>query len=179
VAPLLLDPLRAVRMEAAVRLADTPDAELEPYQREARAKALAEYRRAMAHALDFAFAGHNLGNLAARLGDAATAEKYYRTAIAIDDLFYPAKANLAVILNSQGRNDEAEALLRSILASDPDQVETAYSLGLLLAEMGRYTEAEVLLARAAAAMPEHEGAQRNLAAIRAYLAQNGVNSASR
>ena len=179
VPPLLLDPLRAVRMEAAVRLADTPDAELEPYQREARAKALAEYRRAMAHALDFAFAGHNLGNLAARLGDAATAEKYYRTAIAIDDLFYPAKANLAVILNSQGRNDEAEALLRSILASDPDQVETAYSLGLLLAEMGRYTEAEVLLARAAAAMPEHEGAQRNLAAIRAYLAQNGVNSASR
>ena len=177
VAPLLLDPLRAVRMEAAVRLADTPDAELEPYQREARAKALAEYRRAMAHALDFAFAGHNLGNLAARLGDAATAEKYYRTAIAIDDLFYPAKANLAVILNSQGRNDEAEALLRSILASDPDQVETAYSLGLLLAEMGRYTEAEDLLARAAAAMPEHEGAQRNLAAIRAYLVQTGTNPA--
>jgi predicted CXXCH cytochrome family protein len=171
VAPLLLDPLRTVRMEAAVLLADAPDAQLEPYQREARATALAEYRQAMAHNLDFAFAGHNLGNLAARLGDAATAEKYYRTAIAIDDLFYPAKANLAVILNGEGRNDEAEALLQSILASDPEQYETAYSLGLLLAEMGRYTEAEALLARAAAGMPDHEGARRNLEAIRAYLAQ--------
>ena len=177
VAPLLLDPLRAVRMEAAVRLADTPDAELEPYQREARAKALAEYRRAMAHTLDFAFAGHNLGNLAARLGDAATAEKYYRTAIAIDDLFYPAKANLAVILNAEGRNDEAAALLLSILESDPSQYDAAYSLGLLLAEMGRYTEAETYLARAAAGMPGHEGAQRNLGAIRAYLVQTGANPA--
>ena len=179
VAPLLLDPLRAVRMEAAVLLADTPDAELEPYQREARAKALAEYRRAMGHTLDFAFAGHNLGNLAARLGDAATAESYYRTAIAIDDLFYPAKANLAVILNSQGRNDEAEAVLRSILESDPEQFETVYSLGLLLAEMGRYDEAESFLAQAAAGMPSHEGAQRNLEAIRAYLAQTGAVPESR
>jgi tetratricopeptide (TPR) repeat protein len=171
VAPLLFDPLRAVRMEAAVLLADAPDDQLEPYQREARATALTEYRQAMAHNLDFAFAGHNLGNLAARLGDAATAEKYYRTAIAIDDLFYPAKANLAVILNSEGRNEEAEALLRSILENDPEQYETAYSLGLLLAELGRYTEAEALLARAAAGMPDHEGARRNLEAIRAYLAQ--------
>jgi predicted CXXCH cytochrome family protein len=179
VAPLLLDPLRAVRMQAAVQLADTPDTLLEPYQREARAKGLAEYRSAMAHSLDFAFAGHNLGNLAARLGDAATAEKYYRTAIAIDDLFYPAKANLAVILNAEGRNDEAEALLRSILASDPNQYETAYSLGLLLAEMGRYGEAETYLARAAAGMPDHPGAARNLSAVRAYLTQVGGGSDTR
>jgi hypothetical protein len=179
VAPLLSDPLRAVRMQAAVVLADTPDSMLEPYQREARAKGLAEYRRAMEHSLDFAFAGHNLGNLAARLGDMGTAEKYYRTAIAIDELFYPAKANLAVILNSEGRNDEAEALLRSILDSDPEQYETAYSLGLLLAEMGRYDEAESYLARAAAGMPDHEGAARNLRAIRDYLAQVGDTAAAR
>jgi hypothetical protein len=52
VPPLLLDPLRAVRMQAAVLLADAPDAQLEPYQREARAEGLAEYLRAMAHVLD-------------------------------------------------------------------------------------------------------------------------------
>ena len=171
VAPLLLDPLRAVRMQAAVLLADVPDAQLEPYQREARAEGLAEYRRSMAHTLDFAFAGHNLGNLAARLGDVATAEKYYRTAIAIDELFYPATANLAVILNAEGRNDEAATLLLSILESDPEQYEAAYSLGLLLAEMGRYAEAESYLARAAAGMPGHPGARRNLSAIREYLDQ--------
>jgi tetratricopeptide (TPR) repeat protein len=171
VSPLLLDPLRAVRMQAAVLLADAPDTLLKPYQLEARAEALAEYERAMSHSLDFAFAGHNLGNLYARTGDAVKAERFYRAAIAIDDLFFPAKANLAVVLNAQGRNDEAESLLRSILDADPDQFEAAYSLGLLLAEMGRYQEAERFLARAAAGMPEHLGAARNLRAIRDYLAQ--------
>jgi Flp pilus assembly protein TadD len=87
--------------------------------------------------------------------------------------------NLAVILNAEGRNDEAEALLRSILESDPDQYEAAYSLGLLLAEINRYSEAESYLARAAAGMPDHEGAKRNLRAIREYLAQVGGSSSTR
>jgi len=173
VAPLLFDPMRAVRMQAAVQLADAPDQLLKPYQREALADTLAEYRKAMEHSLDFAFAGHNLGNLAARLGDAAEAERYYRAAVSIDDLFYPAKANLAVLLNARGQNEEAEAILRSILEAYPEQHEVAYSLGLLLAEMGRYTEAESYLARAAAGMPDHPGAERNLRAIREYLAQRG------
>jgi len=170
-APLLFDPVKAVRMQAAVQLADTRDELLKPYQREALGETLAEYRRAMEYSLDFAFAGHNLGNLSTRLGDAAAAEEYYRTAIAIDDLFYPAKANLAVLLNAQGRNDEAEALLRSILEAYPEQHDVAYSLGLLLAEMGRYPEAERYLAQAAAGMPGHPGAERNLRAVRDFLAQ--------
>jgi predicted CXXCH cytochrome family protein len=170
VAPLLLDPVRAVRMQAAVQLADIPDRLLKSYQLRALSDALTEYRKAMEHSLDFAFAGHNLGNLAARLGDVAEAERYYRTAISIDDLFYPAKANLAVLLSAQGRNEEAEALLRSILEAYPEQYDVAYSLGLLLAEMGRYQEAESYLARAAAGMPGHPGVQRNLRAVRDYLA---------
>ena len=127
----------------------------------------------MEYSLDFAFAGHNLGNLAARLGDAAEAERYYRAAVTIDDLFYPAKANLAVLLNARGENDEAEALLRSILIAYPEQHEVAYSLGLLLAEMGRYVEAEAYLAQAAENMSDHAGAARNLSAIREYLARHG------
>jgi tetratricopeptide (TPR) repeat protein len=167
--------LKAVRMQAAVRLADAPKELLKPYQREALAQALAEYKKAMAYSLDFSFAGHNLGNLYARLGDTGEAEKYYREAIAIDDLFYPAKVNLAVVLNSQGRNDEAEALLREVLEAFPAQHDVEYSLGLLLAEMGRYAEAEFWLARAAEGMPDHPGARRNLQAIREYLDQVGRN----
>jgi tetratricopeptide (TPR) repeat protein len=176
VAPLLFDPMRAIRMQAAVRLADVSNELLKPYQREARREVLAEYEVAMEYSLDFAFAGHNLGNLAVRLGDSQKAEDYYRTAIEIDDLFYPAKANLAVLLNAAGRNDEAEGLLRSILESYPEQHEVAYSLGLLLAEMGRYVEAERWLTRAATGMPDHPGAQRNLRAIREYLAQTGAST---
>jgi hypothetical protein len=47
VAPLLFDPMRAVRVQAAVQLADAPDQLLRPYQREALADALTEYRQAM------------------------------------------------------------------------------------------------------------------------------------
>jgi len=161
-------------MQAAGQLADAPDQLLKPYQREALADTLAEYRKAMEHSLDFAFAGHNLGNLAARLGDAAEAERYYRAAVSIDDLFYPAKANLAVLLNARGQNEEAEAILRSILEAYQDHHEVAFSLGLLLAEMGRYPEAETYLARAAAGMPDHPGAERKLRANREYLTQQGA-----
>ncbi len=161
VAPLLFDPVRAVRIEAAVRLADAPTAMLQPYQQAQRTAALEEYARTMAYSLDFAFAGHNLGNLYARLGDAARAERYYRTALEIDDLFYPAKSNLAVLLNSQGRNDEAEVLLRELVEDYPEQHEAAYSLGLLLAEMERVDEAVEFLGRASAGMPERARAHYN------------------
>lgn len=173
--PLLFDPVRAVRLQAAVRLADAPDSFLKPYQRKALDQALADYRDAMEYSLDFSFAGHNLGNLAARLGKNAEAEEHYREAIAIDDLFYPAKVNLAVILNGQKRNDEAEVLLREVLDAYPENHQVAYSYGLLLAEMGRYDEAETWLARAAAGMPGHPGAARNLTEIRRYLASIGKN----
>ena len=161
IVPLLFDPVKAVWIEAAVRLAGASDAMLQPYQREALAAGLAEYERTMRYSLDFAYAGHNLGNLYSQLGDAARAEQYYREALAVDDLFYPAKANLAVLLNASGRNDEAERLLREILAAYPEQYDAAYSLGLLLAEMSRTEEAVEFLGRASAGMPERARAHYN------------------
>ena len=174
--PLLFDPVRAVRLQTAVRLADAPDQLLKTYQREALDQALADYKDAMEYSLDFSFAGHNLGNLAVRLGKNTEAERHYREAIAIDELFYPAKVNLAVLLSAEGRNEEAEILLREVLEAYPEEHQVAYSLGLLLAEMGRYPEAETWLARAAAGMPAHPGAARNLAEIRRYLASIGGGS---
>jgi HEAT repeat protein len=69
-APLLFDPVRSIRIIAASRLADAPAEMLKPYQQEALATGLAEYEEAMAYSLDFSFAGFNLGNLYARLGEA-------------------------------------------------------------------------------------------------------------
>jgi tetratricopeptide (TPR) repeat protein len=134
---------------------------LEPYQREALASGLDEYERTMAYSLDFSFAGHNLGNLYARLGDALRAERSYRAAIEVDDLFFPAKVNLAVLLNSQGRNQEAERLLRDVVRDYPEQYDAAYSLGLLLAEMNRIEEAVEFLGVASAGMPDHGRAHYN------------------
>jgi tetratricopeptide (TPR) repeat protein len=152
--PLLFDPVDAVRMEAASRLADAPPGTLEPYQQEALSQGLAEFRAAMTRSLDFSFAALNLGNLASRLGDAFEAERYFRMAVEIDDLFAPAKVNLALLLNATGRNDEAERLLREVMEQVPDSYEVAYNLGLLLAEMNRIEEGVEYLGIASDGWPD-------------------------
>jgi tetratricopeptide (TPR) repeat protein len=164
-APLLFDPVRAVRTLAASRLAGVPPERLKPYQRGALKKALEEYRTDTESTLDFPQGGLNLGNLYSRLGDPAKAEDHYRQAIAVDDLFFPAKQNLAVLLNAQGRNREAEKLLREVLDAYPDNHEAAYSLGLLLVEMGQPQVAVAWLERAAKGMPSHARLHYNLALL--------------
>ncbi len=168
-APLLLDPVRAVRTMAASRLAGLPRRFFKPYQWEALQKGLAEYEKAMSYSLDFPHAAHNLGNLYVRLGDPKRAEAFYRSAIEIDDLFFPAKANLAVLLSSQGKNREAEALLREILEAYPDMPDVSYSLGLLLAETGRREEALPCLQRAAEGMKDSSRAWYNLGLLQQQL----------
>ena len=132
-------------MAAVSRVAGAPPELLEPYQREALGRGIEEYRASMGHSLDFASAGMNLGNLESSLGNPDRAEEYYRTALAVDDLFFPAKMNLAVLLSAQGRNVEAETLLREVLQHYPDNADAAYSLGLLLVEMGQVDEAWIWL----------------------------------
>jgi predicted CXXCH cytochrome family protein len=154
-APLLADPYRAVRLEAAAVLAGTPPALLKPYQQDALTTAVADYVKAMEYSLDFSFAGHNLGLLYERTNDPAKAEAAYREAMAVDDLWAPPKVNLALLLARQGKNAEAERLLREVLAANPELAEVACSLGLLVAETGKMEEAATLLSRAAAGMPSN------------------------
>jgi tetratricopeptide (TPR) repeat protein len=159
--PLLFDEVRAVRTLAASRLAGAPDELLKSYQREQLAEVISEHVTDMRYSLDFAFAGHNLGNLWSQLGETEKAIEAYRSAIEVDGLFFPAKMNLAVLLNSIGRNEEAEALLREVLEAYPEEAQAAYSLGLLLAEMGRLDEAVVFLERAAVLQPDRARAHYN------------------
>jgi tetratricopeptide (TPR) repeat protein len=153
VTPLLFDPVKAVRLEAATRLAGTGAEMLKEYQQEALAEALTEYRETMAYSLDLTSASYNLANLAARLGDEAEAERYYKSALEIDDLFFPAKINLGIIYNSLGRNQEAEQMFRQVLSADAEQYECAYLLGLLLAELNRLDEAVEYLGLATGGLP--------------------------
>jgi tetratricopeptide (TPR) repeat protein len=161
-APLVSDPVKAVRLDAVSALAGTADDLLKPYQRDALRDGIQEYREAMAYSLDFSSAGLNLGNLYSNLRDPPTAERYYRLALKIDDLFYPAKMNLAVLLSGGGRNAEAEVLLREVVTAYPDNHDAAYSLGLLLVELGKPQEAADWLARAAQGMPRNPRVRYNL-----------------
>ena len=162
IAPMLYDPVKAVRIEAARRLAEAPARKLSPDYQKVFKTALQEYEEAMEYSADFAFGRYNLGNLYAAMNRPEEAVRNYRAAIEVDDLFYPAKVNLAMLYNQRGENDKAERLLREVLAVHPEMHEIAYSLGLLMAEMNQYDEAVEYLGKASKGMPERARVHYNL-----------------
>ncbi len=163
VAPKLYDPVKAVRLEAALVLATVPRDSIRQDDRDPLDKNLEEYRQAMLYNADFAAQCFNLGNLASNLGNKQEAIEYYLQAIEIDDLFYPAKVNLAMAYNQAGKNDEARILLQEVISEHPELYEIAYSLGLLHSEMNNYEEAAEYLGRAADGMPSYTRARYNQA----------------
>jgi Tfp pilus assembly protein PilF len=152
IAPKLYDPVKAVRMEAAMTLSILPEEMLREDDREAFQKGLTEFREAMLYNADLSAQRYNLGNLATNLGNDEKAIVAYEKAIAIDEQFFPAKVNLAMLYNRQGKNSDAEKLLREVVDQEPENYEVSYSLGLLLAEIKKYKDAESYLGKAAAGM---------------------------
>ena len=143
--PLLNDPIRSVRMEAASRLMTFNKSKFNEIQTKAYAKALDEYRKSLEYVADFPTGRYNLGNYYSKLNDWAKAEENYREAIRIDNLFSPAKVNLAIIYYQQGKTDPATTLLRDLVANHTDITDGYYYLALLYAEQKRYNEAIALL----------------------------------
>jgi Tfp pilus assembly protein PilF len=160
--PMLYDPVRGVRIEAAARLAEIPKNTLQPDIGKQFETVIGEYRKAMERTADFASSRHNLGNLYVNLGKMDEAVIQYQKAIKIDDQFYPAKVNLAMLYNRLGDNHDAERLLREVVSRHPRLYEIKYSLGLLLAEKKRYEEAAVFMGEASAGLPQRSRIHYNL-----------------
>jgi tetratricopeptide (TPR) repeat protein len=161
-AAMLYDPVKAVRIEAARRIAEIKQPPLDRRQQQRYQAALLEYRKAMEYSADFAFGRYNLGNLYANLDQPQKAVENYRNAIRIDNQFYPAKVNLAMLFNQTGRNEEAETLLREVVGAHPELYEVQYSLGLLLAERKKYQEAAGYIETAADGLPGRARVRYNL-----------------
>jgi Flp pilus assembly protein TadD len=164
-APLLQDPVRWVRCEAAARLAGPPSQRLTEAQRKTWEAALQEYVEGQRYMSDLPSGPYNLGNLYAAMGRTGDAEKQYRRALVVDDQLFLARANLAMLLAVNGRADEAEKLLREAHAQQPAHAGIAFNLGLLLAERGDRAGAEKALREALAADPRMAPAAFNLAVL--------------
>jgi len=171
-APMLDDPARAVRLRAAARLGTIGPEYLTAAQRVTHNDLLDEYLEAMRGGLDFAAAGMNLGNFYSARGDVRNAERYYRAALEVDDLFFPAKMNLAVLVAQQGNEAEAELLFREILEAYPDRHDAAYSLALLLAGQNRLDESVIYFAQAAEGMPQDSRVHYNYGLLLAQLGED-------
>jgi len=160
--PLLYDPVKAVRIEAASGLAGEPSHVLDEKQKKMFQAGLKEFVSSMEYSGDFSFGRYNLGNLYVALDKTEDAIMHYKAAIKIDKLFYPAKVNLAMLYNKMGRNGEAERLFRETVDEHPQLYEAAYSLGLLLVEQKKYQDAVQYLRKAAKGMPNQSRAHYNL-----------------
>jgi len=147
--PLVSDPLRVIRIEAAGLLADVPLTRASGEQRAAFDRAAAEYVEAQRYNTDRADARVNLGSFEARRGDGAHAEQDLKGAISLDPLFVPAYINLADTYRAQAREADAERVLRDGIKRSPNSAPLHHALGLTLVRAKRNAEALTELAKAA------------------------------
>ncbi len=147
--PLLEDPVRAVRLEAARTLARLIRYELPEAERGRLDAALNAYLASQRVNAERPESLLNIGLVAMAQGKAAMAQKAYRTALRLDSGFVPAYANLADLYRALGSDREGEEVLRSGLDVDPESAGLRHALGLLHIRAKRLDEAVAELKRAA------------------------------
>jgi predicted CXXCH cytochrome family protein len=154
-APLLQDPVRGVRVEAARILADIPEDQFPAERRSARQSALNEYLAALQLDADWPAANVNLGNLYLRQGHAGKAIAAYERALALDAQFAGAYVNLADAYRIVGNDAKGEQVLHHGLARLPHAADLHHALGLLLVRKGDKTTAVSELGQAASRAPDN------------------------
>ena len=147
--PLLSDPVRSVRIEAARILVGAPREILGPADRERLDAALEEARSAELVSADRPDAHLNIGLLDAEGGDLEAAERSYRRALLLDPAYAPAYANLADLFRVRGADGEGERILREGVARVPESGALQHALGLALVRLGRTEESLEPLRRGA------------------------------
>jgi Flp pilus assembly protein TadD len=142
VMPLLSDPVRTVRMQAARTLAQLADDAFDsPESLAAFRRAADEFIAAERFNADRPEHRTNLGGFFADRSEMVVAEEEYRAALRLDMRFVPAWANLADLMRLQGREAEAEAILREGLELSPRDATLHHALGLSLVRQQRGPEA--------------------------------------
>jgi tetratricopeptide (TPR) repeat protein len=152
-APLLADPLRAVRIEAARALAGLQDG-LSPQQRAAWQKAADEYVATLRYTADRPEARVALGSFEARLGRHEQAQAAFAQALLLDPDFVPAYLNAADDWRTQGNELQARATLERGLTRAPKNPALHHALGLTLVRQGERKRALHEFERAAQLAPD-------------------------
>jgi tetratricopeptide (TPR) repeat protein len=154
VSPLLSDPSRGVRIEAAVLLAPMPTASQPAADRAAFDRAAAEFVAAQRLNADRPESRSALANFYVQRGHTAEAETEYKAALRLSPHFLVAAINLADLYRRLGRDDEGVAVLRAAIEATPQDAGTHHALGLALSRLKRPEEALGELGRAAELDPQ-------------------------
>ncbi|MFG1343931.1 cytochrome c3 family protein [Xanthobacter autotrophicus DSM 431] len=153
-APLLGDPVLAVRTEAALLLADQPLGDLAEADRIRLTAAMAEYEAAQRLNADRPDARANLARFLASRGDPVAAEAELLAGLRLYPGSTTLSVNLADIYRALGREADAEAVLREAIARAPEAGAAHHALGLSLVRQKRYAEALAELRRGTELAPD-------------------------
>ncbi len=152
-APLLTDPIRSVRIEAARLLAGTQPELLQGSQKTALDRAISELITSEMAAAERPESHVNLALLYVQMGRPNDAENELHTALRLDPIYVPAMVNLADLYRAENRDDEGQRWLEKAVAAAPSAAEPIHALGLLKVRQKQYGEALGLLAKAAILQP--------------------------
>jgi tetratricopeptide (TPR) repeat protein len=147
--PLLKDPVRAVRIEAAEVLASAAADATPSDLAAALSRATDEYVAAQELNADRPEAHLNLAVLFVKERKFERAEAELKTALLLDPSFGPAAVNLADLYRELDRDEEGEAVLRRVLERSPDDASVLHALGLLMVRQKQSQKALALFDAAA------------------------------
>lgn len=151
---LVADPVRTVRLEAVMPLAQTPVSFFSADERKQLARAFDEYRQAQKFNADRAEAHINLGALEQAQGNVDAGRTEFEVAIARQPQFVPGYLSLAELERAAGRLSASEDALRKGLTAVPADASLRHALGLALVRQHRVPEALAELASAAELAPD-------------------------
>ncbi len=154
-APLLRDPVRAVRIEAADAFAGAPADALPADDATALREATGEYIAAQEFNADRPEAHLDLALLFAREKQYGKAESQLRDALSLEPSFVPAAVNLADLYRAIGRDADGERVLDDALTRSPGDASLHHALGLLFIRRGQRRQALEQLAAAARLDPSN------------------------
>jgi tetratricopeptide (TPR) repeat protein len=153
--PLLDDPVRSVRIEAARVLAPVQVGQLQAEQLSIYNRAAGEYINSQKVNSERPEAQLNLGNYYAARGEADKAETAYKKAIELEEGFVPAYINLADLYRMQAEDEEAHKILLAAQQTVAANADVHHALGLLLVRQKKTSKAVVELETAARLAPEN------------------------
>jgi predicted CXXCH cytochrome family protein len=153
VSPLLSDPVRGVRIQAAFLLAGAPPTSIPATDRERFDQASAEFVAAQRLNADRPEALSMLGSFEAKRGLLPDAESDYKAALALNPQYTPAATNLADLYRQLNRDNDGERVLRAAIATRAGDASVHHALGLALIRQKRYDEALEELGKAAGSDP--------------------------
>ncbi|WP_292528195.1 tetratricopeptide repeat protein [Methylocystis sp.] len=151
--PLLSDSVKAVRLEAAVALADQSVEAVSTEDRARLEAAWAEYEASQRLNADRPDGCANLAGFLLRRGKPTEAEAEYLAGLRLEPSATPLSVNLADLYRVQGKEAESEKALREAIALSPDAAAAHHALGLSLIRQKRYLEAISELDRATELAP--------------------------